>query len=56
MNGVQIAGVISIVLCLILAWGNLQSHGLSLQSKLRMALVWVAIIIGLTLAVTAFSA
>ena len=56
MSGAQFVGVISLVLCLILVWGNVQSLGMSRESKLRMAGAWGAIIIVLTLLVSAFSA
>lgn len=54
MSGVQITAIVALVLCGILAWGNLQSFGISRDGKLRMAAVWIGIVAGLTLLIKTF--
>lgn len=54
MSGVQITAIVALVLCGILAWGNLQSFGISRDGKLRMAAIWIGIVAGLTLLIKTF--
>jgi hypothetical protein len=46
MNGNQIVGVVSVFLCLVLAWSSLKSHALSTNVKLKMSAIWLAIFLG----------
>jgi hypothetical protein len=46
MSGNEIVAVISVFLCLVLAWGSLKSHALSTNTKLQMTAIWLAIFLG----------
>lgn len=46
MSGNELVAIISLALCLILAWGSLKSQALSGNAMLKMAAIWVAIFAG----------
>jgi hypothetical protein len=46
MNGNEIVAIVSVFLCLILAWSSFRSHALAANTTLKMAAAWVAIFFG----------
>jgi hypothetical protein len=46
MSDVQIIGLISVLLCLILAWQGFRAQRMATNSALRMGLIWLAIFVG----------
>lgn len=46
MNSNQIVAVVSVLLCLVLAWRSFGSRNLSTNTRVQMAMIWVAIFLG----------
>ncbi|MDE8651898.1 hypothetical protein PYV00_09215 [Novosphingobium sp. H3SJ31-1] len=50
-TGAMIVAIVGVLGALFLAWRGLQAQGLSVERKVRMATIWLAIIVGLVLVI-----